>query len=147
MSQYATIEQFFGLGLPETARGQLLDADITAALVAASSTCDGYFRGRYGQDSTPLISWGEEVSKWVCWIAAYELLSGPRGFNAAAGADVNLRDRYDLAIGYLAQTQRQAYHPTLEPRPVVNTTGTQPLILSSSVVDLANGRRAATRGW
>lgn len=147
MSQYATIEQFWNFGIPETARGQITDDEVTAALVAASSTCDGYFRGRYGQESTPLISWGEEVSRWVCWIAAYDLMSGPRGYNPAAGADVNLRERYDLAIGYLAQTQRQAYHPTLEPRDATGTQETQPLILSSSVVNLASGRHAANRGW
>lgn len=147
MSQYATIEQFWQFGLPQTARGQLSDAEINAALVSASATCDGYFRGRYGDGSVPLVAWGEEVSTWVCWIAAYNLMTGPRGYNSAASADTNLRDRRDDAMTKLAETQRQAYHPTLTPGTAVNTTGTQPLILSSSVIDVASGRRAASRGW
>lgn len=147
MSQYATVAEFFVYGLPASARGNLADADVSAALVAASGAADSYFRGRYGVDSVPLLAWDTDVTKWVCWIAAYDLLSGPRGYNAAAGADSNIRQRYDDAHVFLAMVQRQALHPSVTPQPAAGTTDIQPLVSSYSVVNLATGGTAARRGW
>jgi len=112
MSQYANVAQFFVYGLPPTARGGLTDDQINAALVSASATMDSKFRGRYAM---PLTAWGAEVSKYCCWLAAFELLSGVRGYNPAAGADVNIVDRYNQALIWLNDVQRQAAHPDVSP--------------------------------
>lgn len=147
MSQYATIPDLFLYGLREEARADIPDAVLTASLVSASETADAYFRGRYGVGSVPLVSWSSEITRWVAWIAVYEIMSGPRGYSSEAGADSNIRLRWEDAHGFLGRTQRQDYHPTLVPRNAQGATAIQPLVLSSSVVNLATGCRGLNRGW
>lgn len=144
MSQYAEIADLFVHGMPATARGRLSDDELNGAIISASGTADSKIRGRY---PLPLIAWGVELTKYVCWIAAYELLSGPRGYNPAAGADINLVDRYSRAIEWLDQVQRQAAHPDITPSAPQVPQYNQPFVISSSVVGLGTGATAARRGW
>ncbi len=128
MSQYANVSQFFVHGLPPTARGALTDDQINAGLVAASATMDSKFRGRY---SLPFTAWGEEVTMHCCWIAAYQMLSGVRGYNPAAGADVNLVGRYEKAMLWLHDVQRQAAHPDVTPTQEETPDYYQPTVITS----------------
>lgn len=144
VAQYAQIADFFRFGVPSTARGALTDDQINAALQSASSTMDAHFRGRY---ALPLIAWGIEVTKYCCWLSAFELLSGTRGYNPASGADVNIVDRYREAMAWLNGVQRQAIHPDVTPQTTQTPTYNQPTIITSSVTLLDSGVTATTRGW
>ncbi len=143
MSQYATIANLFENGMPGTARATLTDAALTAGLVAASSEADSYLRGRY---SYPLLGWGEQLTMYVCWVAAYLILSGGRGFNPAAGGDGNIRERYDDAREWFAGVQAKRIHPDITPSDGQTPTYDQPMVLTSSVTT-AGGRTARSRGW
>jgi phage gp36-like protein len=143
MSQYATIAQFFTYGLPATARGNLTDDQINGALTSASGTADSKLRGVY---SLPLLAWGSELTKYTCWIAAYELMTGVRGYNPAAGADPGIENRYVYAMTELDKVQRKATFLDVTPSPGQSPTYDQPLVISSSVVDMS-GRTASNRGW
>jgi phage gp36-like protein len=147
VSLYATLQDLFTYGLRQEARADIPNAVLTAALTAASSVVDGYLVGRYGVGSMPLTAWSVEVTQWVCWIAAYQIMSGPRGFSSE-GEDTNLRERHDDAHRMLGRVQRQDYTPVgLTPQNAQGSTGIQPLVISSSVVNLATGCRAGSRGW
>lgn len=144
MSQYATVADLFRHGMPPTARGNMTDAQLNAALVSASTTADSYLRGRYAY---PLVAWGDDLRKYVCWVASYELLTGPRGMAPGAGADSNIGERNNLAIEWFQGVQRKAIHPDITPSDNQSPTYDQPFVVSSSVVDVSTGRTAATRGW
>lgn len=145
-SQYASIADLFLYGLREEARGDVPDSALTANLISASQMVDGYLVGRYGVGSVPLVSWGTEITMWTAWIAAYLVMSGPRGYSADA-IDANIRLRYEDARDLLRRTQRQDYHPILEARQAQGSTGIQPLVISYSVVNLASGCTGPRRGW
>ena len=143
MSQFAQIADLFRYGMAPTARGVLTDDQLNGALVSATGTMVGFFAGRYNM---PLLAWGEEVIKYCCWIAAFEVLSGGRGYNPAAGADPLLLQRYNLAIQWCRGVQSKAIHPIVTPSAAQSPTYDQPLVISSSVID-QNGRTASNRGW
>ena len=145
MSSYAQIADLTTYGLPATAlQSPNLPVQVQqAALDDASAIADSYLRGRY---SLPLLAWGTDLTQAVCRIAAYNLLS-VRGYNPAAAADVNIRDRYTDAIDWLNKVQRQAVHPNVTPQPSQTPQYNQPFVTSFSVISTATGQKAPQRGW
>jgi phage gp36-like protein len=146
---YATIADFLLYGLEAQAWGTATDSDVSAELDAASGIMDDFFNGRY---SLPLLSWPVSITQCCCAIAAYLLIVSPRGYNAGAGQDENLRKRYDDMTrltegqeGYLRNIQRRALHPR-----VVETANEealeQPFVITSSVIN-DQGAVARNRGW
>jgi phage gp36-like protein len=148
VTQYATIADLFRYGLREEAAADIPRSILNAELAAASVVVDGYLVGRYGVGSMPLTAWSAEVTRWVCWMTAYALMSGARGYASEGDGDGNLRTRHDDAHHMLGRTQRQDYSPVgLTPQNAQGSTGIQPLVISSSVVNLATGCRGSSRGW
>lgn len=132
MPQYATIDDLARLGLKRLATAGITDADLNAALVAASETADGYMRSQF---RLPLVSWGADLRRHVAMLAAWDILSAQRGFNPdAAGSDIWLQ-RYEQAMAWLKDVSRG--------------------VVSPNVVDSTPSRRdgaprvstAAKRGW
>lgn len=78
---------------------------------AASSVIDTYFRDRY---QLPLVAWGIDVREAAAVIAVYNLLV-VRGYNPSAGADVNLRLRYEDKLKWLLQVARQEVQADVTP--------------------------------
>lgn len=147
MTTYATLTDLTLYGIAATALGDPTTGPVPtavrqAALDAASKVVDSFYRGRY---PLPLLAWDIETTQATCKIAAWELLN-IRGYNPASGADVNIRDRYQDAMGWLNRVQRQAAHPNVTPS-AAQVQYTQPMVITSSVVDLATGATARNRGW
>lgn len=138
---YATLSDLFRFGMPETARASFSDADLEAALASASSTADSYLRGRY---AFPLLAYGEDLTKNVCWIAAFEFLTA-RGYETNTG-DSNLLTRWQMATDWLKGVQSKAIHPDITASPNQSPTFDQPVVLTCSVVS-AGGRTGRNRGW
>ena len=145
MATYAQISDLTTYGLPPTAlqSPNLPVQVVQGALNDASDIADSYLRGRY---ALPLLAWGTELTQAVCRIAAYNLLS-VRGYNPAAAADVNIRDRYTDALDWLNKVQRQAVHPNVTPQPSQTPQYNQPFVTSFSVISTATGQKAPQRGW
>lgn len=145
MSQYAAIPDLYLYGFREEARGDLTDAVLNAALASASTTIDGFLGQRFGY---PLTTWTDEIRRWCVWLAAFDLMTGPRGLSSDSPDYDVLKNRADAAIDMLRRAQRQDYHPTglVPATPPPGTSGTQPLVISFSVID-GNGRTGSTRGW
>ena len=86
---YATTTDLVRFGLPAAALTGISTPAQEAALDAASVFADSYLRSRY---TVPLASYGVDLTKQVCALAAEDLLT-TRGFDAtrANGDAVTLR--------------------------------------------------------
>lgn len=146
---YATQTDLTNVGLPANAlgigAGALTVSQINAALQNASDRVDSALRARYGNSSVPLLVWDSTITQTVAKLATFELMV-VRGLKAN-GPDYKLfRSRYDDAMDYINQIQRQQAHPL-----VTLATGAvapfQPNLTTSSVVDISSGATSGNRGW
>lgn len=130
---YATIDQLRQFGSAGATLAALPATDVNAALAAASSTADSYLRQRF---TLPLTAWGDELTRAVCSLVAYDLLSN-RGYDPGAGDNDNIRLRYDDALAWLKDVAKG----TLSPE--VTDSAEPPGIEDDGPVVYTNQRR----GW
>lgn len=118
MTVYGTVDDLQRYALPATAtQGVVDDSVLIAELETASASADSYFRGRY---NLPLLAWDTDVTRHVCYIAAYNVMAS-RGFAPNAGADAVIERRYYESVGFpdrpgsgwFPAVQRQAIHPNV----------------------------------
>lgn len=107
MPAYATTTDLTRLGLPSDALVDVTSEAQEAALAAASALADSYLRSRY---RLPLTAWSDELTRVVCVIAAWDLLT-TRGFDPSGSADEAIRQRYEDAIGWLKDVSRSVVTP------------------------------------
>lgn len=144
---YASQADLTNVGFNQNVQGALTPTQIAQALQDASDLADAAFTARYGAGSTPLLAWDTTITKAVAQIAAYYLLC-IRGYNPNSAADQNFRTNYEDAIAYLGKVQRQQAHPRVTPAgSSANPGAIQPLLISSSVVNLSTGARGSNRGF
>jgi hypothetical protein len=147
---YATQQDLINYGVQPQVLGRLQPSQINAILQSASDKADGYGRARWGYTACPLVTWDTDWTANVTKLAAYEI-HGVAGTNPES-ADFKLaKIRLADAEAYFDKVQRQQIHPLVTLGPAGSAVALpgqqQPLVMSSSVVDLANGRRARNRGW
>lgn len=135
MSVYATAADLTRLAIPAEALEGITVEDQDAALSAASSVADGYLASRY---TLPLTSWGDDLRRAVCLIAAYDLMTR-RGYNPEGG-DEQLRLRYEDAIRWL---ERVADGKVTPPAEDSSTAGTS----ASAGLGSPEVRSGTKRGW
>ena len=92
---YATRTQLAQGGIGQKFLANVSTTDQDAALDAASRTADLYLRQRY---PTPLASWGDDLTRLVCHLAAWDLYSTRRTPN---DTDDSLERRSDKALSVL----------------------------------------------
>lgn len=95
---YATRTNLENLALAARALEDSTDAEITAALSAASSEADSYLASRY--PSLPLLTWPEVLTLHVSGLAAWHLMKG-KGFSPEAGTKDPIRQAYEDALAWL----------------------------------------------
>lgn len=100
----------------------------TQQLVSASEYALGKLGGRYKR---PLVSWQDDLRQAVCKIAAYELLC-IRGFNPAAGADVNILERRNQADFWLTSVARQEISPDITGQADQSPSYDNPRVISAT---------------
>jgi phage gp36-like protein len=76
-------------------------------LLGASEYVDSYLRSKYG---LPLQSWGSDIKRVTCWVAAYDAAQ-MRGFNPAIPAEDTFRIRYEQATKWLTQVAQGVISP------------------------------------
>lgn len=142
---YATSTDLTNVGLPLAALATLTPQQITSALQGASDFADTFFRARYGAASVPFVAWDTSVTEAVAKIAALRLLR-IRGYSPSSTADQQFQLSHDDALDWLNKVQRQQAHPlvTLAQAAVAPLA---PLLISSSVVNVATGGTSRNRGW
>jgi phage gp36-like protein len=118
---YANLDDFDQHGVPKAALASRTPSQKAEALAAASTQADGYLKVRY---DLPLVSWGGDLVKAICKIAAYEEMA-VRGFNPD-GADDHIRQRYEDAIKWLMDVAKGLIDPVdlvESPAPADGTVG------------------------
>jgi phage gp36-like protein len=69
----------------------------TSALLAASAQIDGALSR---QLNLPVVSWGDDVVMYCCWLASWTLIN-LRGYDPENKGDAVYKQRYDLACEWL----------------------------------------------
>lgn len=108
---YCTSSDLPNLGISAVALAPIDSAVQDAACEAASAIADSFLRSRY---KLPLTAWGVDLTQKTAILAVYDLLV-VRGYNPSAGADVNIRLRYDDAMLWFLHISRQEVHPDVTP--------------------------------
>jgi phage gp36-like protein len=108
--QYATLDDLAQLGLKRLATAGITDADLNAALVAASELADGYLRAQF---MLPLVSWGADLRRHVAMLAAWDILSAQRGFNPDGPANEIWLQRHDQAMAWFRDISRGVVSPNV----------------------------------
>lgn len=117
MLTYATLVDLTALGVRSAALTGISSADQQQALEAASRVADSYLQARY---KPPLSAWGQDLTRAVAIIAAYDLLA-VRGF-APEGVDEHLRLRHEDALRWLRDVSLGAVTPV----GIVDSTPAEP---------------------
>jgi phage gp36-like protein len=121
-------------GAPATALSAIPGATQTAQCQASSAFADSKMRNRY---QLPLLGWGLDLRMYTAIHATYMLLV-TRGYNPAAGADPNLRNRFEDALAWFDGVERGNTHPDVTPSVAV---GQDP------IHDGPRVHTAPVRGW
>ena len=108
MSQYATVSEFRLYGLPAQATVGVSDADLLSRIDSASAEADSYLRSRY---TMPISSWGKDLSKAVCVIAAADIMA-VRGYSPD-GRDELIEQRASASRKWLRDVQDGKADPGL----------------------------------
>lgn len=141
---YALLTDIPIYGLPATALGNLTTTQQQAALDTAAGTVDEHIAGRYSmplQPPIPLI-----FTELTVVIATWRMMQ-VRGTNPDSTDYKMFRTRYLDAMDTLGKIQRQALHPIVTQSSTAPAEGSQPTVLSSSVISMATGATAPNRGW
>lgn len=96
MTRYADTTDLTRFGLSAAALTGVSTTTQEEALDAASAVLDGYIASR---KKLPLTVWGDDLRRYVCHLAAYDLMV-TRGYDPNAGNDDNLRLRYQDALDW-----------------------------------------------
>ena len=103
---YASRTDLTTHGLSSAAIGSISTTAQDAALDAASRVADSYLRARY---ATPVTGYGVDLTRAVCSIAAWDLLS-VRGYDPQRGGDEALRLRAEDALRWLRDVSSGKAH-------------------------------------
>lgn len=140
MSQYATLEEFGKYGLPGIATSGLADADIGDAIAGASAMADSYIANR--GYALPLTSWGADLTRAVCQIAAWDVLVHLRGVNPEDAAHAAIAKGRDDATAWLRDVSKGVANLSL-----VDTTAARVAPAVARVFAVLGDDGEATRGW
>lgn len=132
MTAYATLTDLHTYGLSAVACGNVTTGDQQVILDGRNAWADGKLRGRY---QLPLLAWDVDLRMMVAQLAAYDVMIR-RGYNPAAGADVNVRLRYEDALKWFDGVERQNVHPNVTASPTASPHYNAPQVTTST-----------TRGW
>lgn len=115
MPAYATRTELVTLSVRAEAISSISDADQDTALLSASELADSYLGSRF---DLPLTTWGGDLKRIICDIAAYTLLK-IRGWSPESGDAEQYRKSYDDAIKWLNGVAKGDITPTL----IVDSSG------------------------
>jgi Mu-like prophage major head subunit gpT len=103
---YATRTDLTRFGIASSALAGVAEAAQEAALAAASDVADSYLRSRY---ELPLVTYGDDLRRAVCAIAAWDILT-VRGYDPNRGGDEAVKLRHDSALKWLADVSLGRAH-------------------------------------
>lgn len=144
---YVTRDQLPLYGLPAAALATVPTPTQDAICEEVSREIDGRVSGRYGIGSLPFATWDTIITGIAGRLAAYRIAT-VKGFNpAAVGGDSLLDTNHKAAIVDCEKIQKQQLHPIVTLNVESARAIPQPVVISSSVVNVNSGRKSNNRGW
>jgi phage gp36-like protein len=107
-TQYATTTDLSQIGILAQALANVPGPALTEALQAASAVCDSYLQDQF---TLPLTSWGYDLVRAACTIAAWDALT-VRGYSPQSNGDQNIYKRYQDAIAWLEDVAKGTKKPS-----------------------------------
>lgn len=127
MTPYAVLANLYVYGMPAVAMGAVLVSTQQSILDGRNDYADDKMRARY---ALPLRTpYPVSLIQNICMLAAYDCMM-VRGFNPAAGADVAIKERAEMALKWFDDVERQRAHPNV----VEAAGGAGPGIPSPSII-------------
>jgi len=128
MTAYATLTDLYAYGLPLVAMGSVSVGTQQTILDGRNDYADDKLRARY---KLPLQApYPVSLKQNICMLAAWDILVC-RGYNPAAGADINIADRGAMAMKWFEDVERQRCHPNVIEDGGPETIGYEaPLVIS-----------------
>lgn len=125
---YATQQDAVDYGLVPSALGlDVTPAQVQKALDTRSAYADGKMRARYGYQNVPLPApYDPSIVQAVVHLATFDLLSR-RGFDQANPNDVAVKIRYDAAVKFFDDVERQTQHPNVAIAAAPSTASAPPV--------------------
>lgn len=114
---YATLADFYRLGLPSEAISALTTSDILGALRAASDEADDI--GIDDAYTLPLTAWPDSLRRHVSNLAALTVM-GVRGYAPEQGSRDTFKDRRDEAIAWLKMVGQKGASGIVDSTPETN---------------------------
>ncbi len=132
---YATAQDANDYGLVPSALGlDVTPAQVQKALDTRSAYADGKMRARYGYQNVPLPApYDPSLVQAVVHLATFDLLAR-RGFDVNSPTDAAVKVRYDNAVKFLDDVERQTMHLNVAIAQGSSSSSppiAQPLILSA----------------
>lgn len=115
MARYATLQDLYSLGVPEAAftggADPITEEAREAGLVASCDMVDSFLSERF---TLPLVSYGRDLTRAACIIAAYDLMTA-NGYNPANQGDdsTQLDKRYNSIIEWLTAISKGQVTPVV----------------------------------
>lgn len=106
MTAYATLTDLLTV-LPAASIATIPNATRQAMIDARNAYADSKMRARY---RLPLLAVDESVKRAICDLTAFDMLCF-RGFNPGSAADTTIQYKYEQAIKYFDDVERQRAHP------------------------------------
>lgn len=110
MPSYASLAEFYQLGLKQEVVSTIPGADVEAAQFAARAVCDSRLAQRY---TLPLVSYDADLKLAECKIAAWEVMCSQVGFNPTAPENETHLQRYEQALQWLDMVAEYKLTPTI----------------------------------
>lgn len=108
MTAYATLSGLATV-LPSAAFSSVPVATQQAILDGRNAYADDKMRARY---RLPLTAWPVSITRAVLDMAAFDILCA-RGYNPGSAADQLVKYKYDCAVKYFDDVERQRTHPVV----------------------------------
>lgn len=140
-TRYASQTDLTRIGLVGAALANVPSAAQDEALDAASAIADSYLQGQY---KLPLTSWGYDLVRAVCAIAAWDCLAA-RGYSPQSQGDQNIYKRFEDALKWLDEVSKGVQTPIN----IVDASVTPTDADGSAVTMIESGSIVSTqvRGW
>ena len=121
-------------------------AQVPAILQTVSDWMDGLARGRWGHSAVPLIAWDTSWTYCCAQESTYRLYL-LRGMSPKSEDWEIVKMLHTEAVDYMKDVQHQQRHPLVTLANGNAPGGEQPIVSSSSVVNLSTGATGPNRGW
>ncbi len=127
MTAYALLADL-AMVLPAAAIASVPSATQQALLDARNAYADDKMRARY---RLPLASWPVSITRAICEMAAFDILCF-RGYNPGSAADQLVQYKFEQAMKYFDDVERQRAHPLVtEAAPPGSLEFDAPLVVSN----------------